>query len=94
MEEVELASTADAVTVTTVPVGRFIDAAPPVREEAGVTIVPIVEERAVVVMRLYLREELHIRRETTHSSEVCGVTLRSEHATIERLTSEGEITHE
>src|SRR5690242_16120571 len=50
------------VEVERVPVDREVDAAPEVRQEGDVTIVPIVEEVLVVERRLVLKEEVHIRR--------------------------------
>lgn len=50
----------NSVTVTRVPVGRVVDSLPPVRNEGTTTIVPVVEERLVLVKQLYLTEELHI----------------------------------
>src|SRR3954471_12600450 len=44
-----------------VPVGRFVDAVPEPRSEGDLTVVPVVEEVAVIEKRLWLREELHIR---------------------------------
>jgi len=34
----------EQVVVTRVPIGRVVEAVPPVREENGVTVVPVVEE--------------------------------------------------
>jgi len=45
-----------------VPIGRMVETAPPVREEDGVTVIPVIEEVVVTETRLVLREELHVRR--------------------------------
>src|SRR5919206_4071531 len=75
----------EEVSVERVPVGRPVEAAPPVREEDGVLIVPVLEERLVVTTQLVLKEEIRIikRSRTDHVCE--PVTLRSERAEVERL---------
>jgi uncharacterized protein (TIGR02271 family) len=73
------------VDVERVPVGRRVDSPPPVREENGVLIVPVLEEVAVVETRLVLREELHIRRRRTSETVEVPVALRRQRAEIDRL---------
>ncbi len=92
VEEVARAELADErVDVTRVPVGREIDAAPSVRTEGDVTIVPVVEEVLVVEKRLVLKEELHIRRRVAHENVEVPVTLRKQRAVIERLAADGQV---
>src|ERR1700749_1144074 len=43
------------------PIGRTIDAAPPVRTEGDTIIIPVIEEIAVVERRLVLKEEIVVR---------------------------------
>ena len=83
-EEVELAETlrSSRVEVERVPVDAFVDDVPEVREEDGVTIVPVMEE--VLVRRLLLREELHIRRIEEEREVRETVTLRTQEPMIER----------
>jgi stress response protein YsnF len=50
------------VTVERVPLGHPVEAPPPVREEDGVLVVPVLEERLVVRTQLILKEELRIVR--------------------------------
>ncbi len=52
----------EEVTVERVAIGRQVDAIPPVRTEGDVTILPVVEERLVVERRLFLVEEVRVRR--------------------------------
>src|SRR3954453_11726492 len=75
----------EEVEVERVPVGRPVGAPPPVREEDGVLIVPVLEERLVVTTELVLKEEIRIikRSRTEHVRE--PVTLRAERAEVERL---------
>ena len=79
----------ERVEVTRVPVNKEVDAAPSVRTEGDVTIVPVLEEVLVVEKRLILKEELHIRREVTRENVEVPVTLRKQRAVIERLTADG-----
>jgi uncharacterized protein (TIGR02271 family) len=72
------------VQVTRVPVEREIDAAPPIRTEGDVTIIPVVEEILVVEKRLVLREEIHVRQTATTQSVEVPVTLRKQEAVIDR----------
>lgn len=77
--------------VTRVPIGRLIEEPPGVRTEGDVTIVPVFEERYVVVKQLYLTEELHIRHGVQQVVSHTPVPLRRQTATIERVDREGRI---
>jgi len=95
IEEVARAAlTEDRVEVTRVPLNREVSAAPSVRTEGEVTIVPVMEEVLVVEKRLVLKEELHIRRRVTHEDVEVPVTLRKQRAVIERLTADGQVITE
>ena len=72
----------DDVDVERVPVGRVVDAVPPVRQEGDVTIMPVVEEELVVVRRLILKEEVHLRRVQATVPHVETVTLRQQHVSV------------
>lgn len=66
---------------------REIAAPPPVREEGDVTVVSVVEEVLVVRKALVLREEIRIRRRRVVDAHPAQkVTVRAEHAEIERLS--------
>jgi stress response protein YsnF len=77
------------IEVERVQVGRTIETAPPVREEDGVTVIPIVEEIVVVEKRLVLKEELRVRRVPSTRHEEQPITLRRQRAEIERLPPGG-----
>jgi uncharacterized protein (TIGR02271 family) len=67
------------------PIGRVVEAIPPVRNEGDVIIVSVVEERLVTKKELVLVEEIRLtlRREATR---VQGeIPLRRERVVIERL---------
>lgn len=72
------------------PVNAWVDAMPQVREEGDVTIVPVVEERLVVEKRLFVTEEVHIRRLRSTETVEVPVTLRRQHAVVERLAPAAE----
>jgi len=72
------------VEVTTVPIGRPVDAIPAVREEGDVTIFPVMEEVLVIERRLMLKEEVHIRKVRTIERHQETVTLRYQEAVVSR----------
>ncbi|RYC29964.1 DUF2382 domain-containing protein [Lichenibacterium minor] len=72
------------VEVTHVPVGRIVDEVPLARAEGDTTILPVVEERFVVVKQLFLKEELHIRHVVEREVARTPVVLRRQHATVDR----------
>ncbi|MCJ2009396.1 YsnF/AvaK domain-containing protein [Methylobacterium sp. J-092] len=82
----------DMVGVTRVPINRTLaegETPPVVREENGVTIVPVLEEILVVEKRLVLKEEVHVRQTTTVEDVEVPVMLRRQHAEVERVDPEG-----
>lgn len=83
-EAVEVDLKQEQVVIERVPIGRIVDAVPPVRQDGDVTIMPVVEEELVVVRRLVLKEEVHIRRVQTTVSHVETVTLRQQHVSVTR----------
>jgi len=72
------------VEITTVPIGRAVDAIPAVREEGDVTIFPVMEEVLVIERRLMLKEEVHIRKVRTIERHQETVTLRYQEAVVSR----------
>lgn len=84
-ETVPVALEAGRVEVSRQPVGREVESFPQIREEGDVTIIPVVEERAVVVTRLFLVEEIHIRRTRSTETVEVPVTLRRQRAVVEPL---------
>jgi len=84
-ETAEAALHQEDVVVERVAVDRPVDAMPALREEDGVLIVPVVEERLVVIKQLVLKEELHIRTHTRVESVRQPVLLRSERAEVTRI---------
>lgn len=74
----------ERVEVEHVPVGRTVEAVPPIREEGDTTIFPVVEEIVVVEHRLVLKEEVRIRRLRSTERHQETVTLRTQDAVITR----------
>jgi stress response protein YsnF len=82
MATIDLAT--EAVEVTRVSVGREVDDPPLIRTEGDLTIVPVIEERAIVRKQLVLVEEIHIRRSTSVENVAIPVTTRRQTVRIER----------
>lgn len=74
----------EQVVIERVPIGRVVDAVPPVRQEGDVTIMPVIEEELVVVRRLVLKEEVHLRRVRSTVPHVETVTLRKQTVSVSR----------
>lgn len=76
------------LSVTRVPIDRIVEAAPPIRTEGDVAIIPVMEEILVVETRLLLKEEVHIARTATTDPVVQSVTLRKQRAIVEDVAPE------
>ena len=72
------------VEITRIPIGTTVETAPLARVEGDTTIVPVLEERFVVVKQLFLAEELHIRHVVEREVVREPVRLRRQRATVER----------
>lgn len=72
------------VDIERVPVNRYVDVLPAVREENGMTIIPLVEEVLVVEKRLLLREEIRVTRRQLAEKFHEVYTLQSEEVHVER----------
>ena len=84
-EIAEVALTQEEASVERVPIGRTVTEPPPVREEEGVLIVPVLEERLVVTTELVLKEEIRITKKIRTETVREPVRLRAEQVQIERL---------
>jgi stress response protein YsnF len=81
------------VAITRVPKDEEVAEAPAIRTEGDVTIVPVLEERLVVEKRLFLVEELHLRRAVEHQAVELTTTLRRTRVEIEREDLEHQEKH-
>ena len=79
--------TRESIEVERVPLGRWVEAPVPVRQDGDTTIITLLEEVVVVETRLRATEEVRItkRRDVERSSQ--AVTLRREEAVIERVSA-------
>lgn len=72
------------IDIRRVPVDRTVKEMPDVRQEGDVTVIPIVEERAVLVKHLVLVEELHVRRKAVEQIVRVPATVRATEVSVER----------
>ena len=83
----------ESFEIERVAVGRRVQSAPPIREEGGTIILPVVEEVLVVEKHLVLREEIHLRRVVNEERHRETVTLRSEDIAVSRTATDGNPVH-
>jgi uncharacterized protein (TIGR02271 family) len=74
----------DEIDIRRVSVERTVEEMPDIRQEGDVTVIPIVEERAVVVKHLVLVEELHVRRRAVERIVQVPANLRATEISVER----------
>ena len=74
----------EEIEIERVPKDEIVTAAPVVRQEGDVTVIPVLEEVLFVEKRLVLREEVRIRRKAVAAPVEESVALRSERLSIER----------
>lgn len=83
----------EEVEIRRVPFNKEVDAMPSVRQEGDVVVIPVVEERVVLVKRLVLVEELHVHRRMVEEVVQTPVSVRSTEVSVERHGSpQGEQT--
>jgi uncharacterized protein (TIGR02271 family) len=75
----------ERVQIDRIPIGRQIEAIPPVRQEGDTTILSVVEETIIIERRLILKEEVHIRRLQVSERHQEAVVLRKQEAVITRI---------
>lgn len=85
-EPVEVLLRQEELEVERVPVGRIVPEAPAPRQEGDTTVIPVLEEVLVVEKRLFLKEELRVRRKATERTAREVVRLRKEEVTVEDLS--------
>lgn len=81
----------ERVTVERVQVNQYVDEPPQVRHEGDTMFIPVVEEHLVVKKRLFLVEELRVRKEIVETHQPQSVTLRKEEIDVRRI-AEDEIS--
>jgi uncharacterized protein (TIGR02271 family) len=84
-EAVSMPLVRERVDVKRVLVDRPVEGPQPVRREGETVILPVVEEVAVVEKRFILKEEIHVTRRSAVERHDETVTLKHEHALVERV---------
>lgn len=74
----------ETVEIERAPIGQHVEAMPAVREEGDTIVVPIVEEVVVIERRMFLKEEVRIRRLRSTERHQESVTLRHQEAVVTR----------
>lgn len=74
----------EQIEIDRTPIGKPIEAMPPIRQEGDVIVIPIVEEILVVERRLVLQEEVRVRRVRTSKNHGERVVLRRQEAVVSR----------
>jgi len=86
-EHTEIVSAAlmhEEIEIERVPMDIELEQAPDIRYEGELLVIPIVEERPVVVKRLVLVEELRVRRKVVHEDAELPVELRRTQVQVRR----------
>jgi uncharacterized protein (TIGR02271 family) len=86
-EVAEAALRQEDVVVERVPIGRVVPELPPIREEGGTLIIPLVEERLVIRKELVLREEIWITKTSRTEVVRTPVRLKAERAEVEQTSN-------
>lgn len=76
--------TEERVEIERVTKNITVESMPEIREENGILIIPVVEEKIEVVRTLILKEELRINKVTKNTPFHEVVTLRSQTLSVER----------
>lgn len=74
----------EEVSVERVAVNQFVDTPPEIRHEGETMIIPVVEEQLVLKKRLFLVEEIHVRKQVVESHEPQRITLLKEEVEVNR----------
>jgi uncharacterized protein (TIGR02271 family) len=75
----------ETAEIERVRIGQPVDTMPAVREEGDTLVIPIVEELLVVERRLFLKEEVRVKRVRSTQRHQETVTLRHHEAVVTRL---------
>jgi uncharacterized protein (TIGR02271 family) len=87
-ELVDIPLLSENYRVQRIPMNLNLDSAPAVRHVGDTTIIPIVEEVAVIKKQLVLREELHITRVRTTVRRPQKVRLKQERIEVSTASPE------
>jgi uncharacterized protein (TIGR02271 family) len=87
-EEISVPVSHEAVTIKKVPVNKYVDVAPSVRNEGNTTIIPVIKEVLVIEKKLMLVEEVHVIKDIIEKTEQQTIPLRKEEIEVERYKHE------
>ncbi len=74
----------EEVSIERVAVNQFVDTPPEIRHEGDTMIIPVIEEQLVLKKRLFLVEELHVRKQVVESHQPQKITLLKEEVEVKR----------
>lgn len=74
----------EEVSVERIPVNQYVEARPAVRQEGETMIIPVIEEQVVVQKRLFLIEELHVKKQVIESHQPQSIKLLKEEVDVIR----------
>jgi stress response protein YsnF len=83
-ETVRVMTVEETIDIEHVPMNQLLEGPIEVRQEGDTTIIPVMEEVAVVEKRLMLREEIRVTRKRSNVPHEETVTLRGEEVVVER----------
>ncbi|MCG5242251.1 DUF2382 domain-containing protein [Azospirillum doebereinerae] len=92
-QDIDETVTVQDVTVERVPIGRWIDQPMPERQEGDTTVIPIIEEVAVIETRLRLVEEIRVTRSESTRPLRTAVPVRREQVVVEDVSADGTVTN-
>lgn len=87
----EVEAQRDELEVEHIPMGQVVAERAQAREEGGMWIIPVYEEQLVVVKRLILREELHVRRIPVREQRLIEDTVMRERVEIDEAENAGRV---
>lgn len=73
------------VEISREEIGRQVESMPVIRQEGDTVVIPIVEERLVIERRLFLKEEVRVRRVRTDTSHQETASLRHHEVVISTI---------
>ena len=83
-ETVQVSLEHQDVDVKRVEIGEVVDVPPTLREENGVTVIPILREELILTKQLILEAEIHVSKVSRQELHEETVTLREETIAVER----------
>jgi uncharacterized protein (TIGR02271 family) len=87
-EEISVPVSHETVTINKVPVNKYVEVAPLVRNEGNTTIIPVIKEVLVIEKKLLLVEEVHVIKQIIEKTEEHTIPLRKEEIEVERYKRE------